>query len=65
MDNKAGSKHGEQVVRKYTKCEESLGNVSKHSLLFSHDMVNDGPQNVSKTVIFPNALFFYTSPGIC
>ena len=56
MNNKTGSKHGQQVVRN-TKKQETLGNVSKHGLRLWHDMDIHGTQKDPNTVIFPNALF--------
>ena len=45
-------------VRKYTKkTRETLGKLSKHGLLFWHDLAIHGPKNGPKLIIFPNALF--------
>ena len=57
MENKTGSNHGHNVVRKCKKTQETLGKLSKHGLLFSHDMAIHGPKKGPKTAIFPDALF--------
>ena len=57
MDNKTGSNHGHNVVRKCRKTRETVGKVSKHGLLFWHGMAIQGPKKGPKLAIFPNALF--------
>ena len=63
MDNKTGSNHGHNVVRKCRKSRETLGKMSKHGLFFGQDMATHGPQKGPKLAIFPNALFFTFSLG--
>ena len=58
MENKTGSNHGHNVVRKCKKTQENIGNISNMVSLFWHDMAIQGPKNDPKTVIFPDALFF-------
>ena len=50
-------KHDKHSADNHKKTQGILGNLSKHGLLFSHDMAIHGPQNGPETVIFPNALF--------
>ena len=57
MENKTGSNHGHNVVRKCKKNTRNIGKLSKHGLLFWHDMAIHGPKKGPKTVIFPDALF--------
>ena len=57
MDNKTGSNHGHNVVRKCRKSRETLGTLSKHGLLFWHDIAIHGPKKVQNWQFFPNALF--------
>ena len=47
-------------VRKYKKFQGTLGNLSKHGLLFWHDMVNHGPKKkVRKRSSFPAHCFLH------
>ena len=57
MDNKTGSNHGHNVVRKCRKSRETLEKLSKHGLFFGQDMATHGPKKGPKLAIFPNALF--------
>ena len=57
MDNKTGSNHGHNVVRKCRKSRETLGKMSKHGLHLWHGMATHGPKKGPKLAIFPNALF--------
>ena len=58
MDNKTGSNHGHNVVRKCRKSRETLGKVSKHELRFWHDMAIHGPKKGPKTAHFPQRIVF-------
>ena len=58
MENKTGSNHGLQRSEKMTKKhKETLGKISKHGLLFWHDLAIHGPKKGPKLAIFPSALF--------
>ena len=49
MENKTGSNHGHNVVRKCKKTQETLGKYQ--------NMAIHGPKKGPKTAIFPDALF--------
>ena len=58
MDNKTGSNHGHNVVRKCRKSRETLGKMSKHGLLFGHEKTIQGPKKRSKIGHFPQRIVF-------
>ena len=57
MENKTGSNHGHNVVRKCKKTQETLGKYQNMVSFFWHDMAIHGPKKGPKTAIFPDALF--------
>ena len=65
--NKENAISGKQKdnAQKETLAQETLGILSKHELLFRHDMVNHGPPIKSENSIFSRRIVFYTFPGIC
>ena len=58
MENKTGSNHGHNVVRKCKKTnKKQWENYQNMVSLFWHDMAIHGPKKGPKTAIFPDALF--------
>ena len=58
MENKTGSNHGHNVVRKCKKKHKKHWEHIKNMVsLFGHDMAIHGPKKGPKTAIFPDALF--------
>ena len=58
MENKTGSNHGHNVVRKCKKNTRNIGKIIKTWLLFSHDMYgHPWTEKRSENGHFPDALF--------
>ena len=58
MENKTGSNHGHNVVRKCKKkTQETLGKYQNMVSLFWHDMAIHGPKKGPNLATFPDALF--------